>query len=52
MIRKPRTVGQLEKQVTKAARKKLGLPSAFKLKVYGPGGWDVRSDAKLRKLRG
>jgi hypothetical protein len=47
---KPKRVGELEKVLTKVARK-LGLPPGFKARIFGPGHWNVRSDAKLRNVR-
>jgi hypothetical protein len=50
MVKKAVTVKELEKRLTRVGRK-IGLPAGFKAKIFGPGGWDVRSDAKLRNLR-
>ena len=46
----PVTIGQLEKKLTKIARRRYRLAPGFKAKIFGPRGWDVRSDAKLRNL--
>jgi hypothetical protein len=46
-VKKPRTVGQLEKRLTKRARH-LGLPVGLRPMIVDEWGRDVRSDFKLR----